>query len=80
MKTVGGLKIFNQFFLLNFEKIVLYEMHDFNSIYKVYPMIIYKIIYYVKQFYYANINNVTYQTCSHFLIISDFQSIYFAKP
>ena len=43
-------------------------------------MTIYKIIYYVKQFYYANINNVAYQTCSHFLIISDILSIYFAKP
>ena len=43
-------------------------------------MIIYKIIYYVTQFYYANINNVAYQTCSPFLIISDIQSIYFAKP
>ena len=36
-------KIFNQFFLLNFEKIVFYKMQDFNSICKVYPMIIYKI-------------------------------------
>ena len=34
------LKIFNQFFGLNFEKIVLYKKYDFNSIYKVYLMVI----------------------------------------